>query len=267
MAESLALYGRFVAAAVRSQLQYRLSFALDAVGMFLVSFLDFLAVVIIFHNVPQLGGFSVREVAFLYATSAMAFSLADLVVGHLDTFPEYIRNGTFDVLLARPRGTLFQVVAADFHLRRLGKFLQGGAVLVYALATLDVAWDVGRAAMVAAMVVCGAVIYVAVWVFMICIVFWAVEGNETANAFTYGGQFLAQYPIDVYGQWTRRLLAYLIPAAFVSYFPSLYVLGKADPLGLPRFLQFSSPLVAVLAALAAGAMWRYAVRHYRSAGG
>jgi ABC-2 type transport system permease protein len=63
------------------------------------------------------------------------------------------------------------------------------------------------------------------------------------------------------------LLAYLIPMGFVVYFPALYVLDKPDPLGLPRFLQFSSPVIAVAAALVAGAMWRFAVRHYRSAGG
>ena len=36
-----------------------------------------------------------------------------------------------------------------------------------------------------------------------------------------------------------------IPLAFVCYFPALFVLGKADPLGLPRFLDFASPAVAV----------------------
>jgi ABC-2 type transport system permease protein len=267
VADSLALYGRFVSAAIRSQLQYRLSFALDAVGMFLVSFLDFVAVLIIFHNVPRLGTFTVEEVAFLYATSCMSFAIADLVVGHLDEFNDRIRTGNFDVMLLRPRSTLFQVVSADFHLRRLGKFTQGAVVFVYAVWALDVSWDAGRVAMTFAMVICGAVIFVSVWVFMICVVFWTVEGDETANAFTYGGQFLTEFPIDIYGRWVRRLLAYLIPMAFVAYFPALYVLDKPDPLGLPRFLQFSSPLVAALGAVAAGAMWRTAVRHYRSAGG
>jgi ABC-2 type transport system permease protein len=55
--------------------------------------------------------------------------------------------------------------------------------------------------------------------------------------------------------------------AFVAYFPALYVLDKPDPLGLPRVLQFLSPLVAVVAAGLAGLVWRAAVRRYRSAGG
>jgi ABC-2 type transport system permease protein len=47
----------------------------------------------------------------------------------------------------------------------------------------------------------------------------------------------------------------------------LFVLGKRDPLGLPRFLDFCSPLVALAAACVSGSVWRFAVRHYRSAGG
>jgi ABC-2 type transport system permease protein len=266
VAESLALYRRLVAAQVRAQLQYRLSFALDAVGMFLVSFLDFIVVLNNFSNMPQMGGFSVREVALLYGASGLSFALADLLVGHLDEFNEHIRTGSFDLFLLRPRGTLFQVMSADFHLRRLGKAVQALGILVYALVTLDIAWTAGRAAMLVVMIASGTAIFVSVWLFVICIVFWAVEGGETANAFTYGGHFLTQYPIDIYRSWLRRLLAYLIPMAFVAYFPALYVLDKPDPLGLPPFLRFSSPLVAVLAAVAAGSMWRFAVRHYRSTG-
>jgi ABC-2 type transport system permease protein len=79
--------------------------------------------------------------------------------------------------------------------------------------------------------------------------------------------FLTQYPVNVYDQWLRRFFAFVVPMAFVAYFPALYVLDKPDPLGLPQFLQFISPLVAVAVAAIAAAVWRTAVRHYRSAGG
>jgi viologen exporter family transport system permease protein len=267
VADSARVYLSLVSAAIRAQWQYRTAFVLDAVGMFFVTFLDFVAVLVIFHNVPRLGDFTVAEVAFLYALSAMAFALAEFVVGHLDVLSEYVRTGSFDVMLARPRGTLFQVLASDFRMRRLGQLVQGAAVFVYAVSELDIPWNAGRVGMVVLAVLSGAVIFSAIWVFVICIVFWAVEGRETASAFTYGGQYMTQFPIDVYSQWLRRFLAFIVPTAFVAYFPALYILDKDDPFGLPSALSFASPLVAVLAALAAGAMWRFAVRHYRSAGG
>ncbi len=267
MVEALSLWRRLVGAQIRSQLEYRASFALDLFGAFLISFLDFVAVLVIFRNVPRLGDWGVREVAFLYALSSISFALTDLAIGHLDQFPQRIRDGSFDVLLVRPRSTLFQVIASDFRLRRLGKAAQGALVLAYALAALHLHWTAARALVLLASVPAGVVIFASVWVVGGCIAFWTVDGGEFTNAFTYGGNFLAQYPIDIYGAWLRRFLAYLVPLGFVCYFPALYVLGKADPLDLPRPLELCSPAVALLTALVAGAVWRIAVRHYRSAGG
>ncbi len=267
MVEPVVLWRRLVGAQIRSQLQYRVSFVLDVTGAFLISFIDFLAVLVIFHNVPQLGSWSVHEVALLYAVSSISFALTDLAIGHLDQFPQKVRDGNFDIVLVRPRGTLYQVIASDFALRRLGKAIQGGLVLAYALASLQIHWTAGRALVLAVSVPAGSVIFASVWVVGACLAFWTTDGGEFTNAFTYGGTFMAQYPIDIYSAWLRRFLAYIVPLAFVCYFPALYVLGKPDPLGLPRALDFASPLVAVLAAVVAGTIWRAAVRRYRSAGG
>jgi len=264
--DSLVVYRRLIGAQIRSQLQYRLSFALDLTGTFLLSFIDFLAVLVIFHNIPRLAGWNVHEVALLYAMSSISFALTDLTIGHLDLFPQRIRDGTFDLLLVRPRGTLYQVIASELTLRRVGRIVQGLVVLVYALAGLRIDWSVGRVALLALMVPAGSVIYGSVWVTGACLAFWTTEGGEFTNAFTYGGNFLTQYPINIYSAWARRFLAYAIPMAFVCYFPALYILRKHDPLGLPSFLRFSSPLVAALAAVVAGTIWRIAVRHYRSTG-
>jgi ABC-2 type transport system permease protein len=265
--ESLALWRRLVGAQIRSQVQYRVSFGLELVGAFLIAFLDFLAVLVIFHNTPRLAEWTVQEVAFLYALSSITFALTDLLIGHLDLFPRLIRDGNFDVLLVRPRGTLFQVIASDFQLRRLGKAAQGVLVLVYALGALHIDWTPARVVVLLVSIPAGVLIFSAVWVAFGCLAFWTVDSGEFTNAFTYGGNFLAQYPIDIYGAWLRRFLAYLVPLAFVCYFPALYILCKHDPLGLPRVLQFLSPAVALAAACVAGAAWRFAVRHYRSAGG
>jgi ABC-2 type transport system permease protein len=266
VADALAVYARLVGAQVRSQLQYRASFALDLAGAFLISFVDFAAVLIIFDNVPQLDGWTLYEVAFLYGASSIAFALVDVVIGHLDLFPRMIRDGTFDALLIRPRGTLLQVVASDFSLRKLGKLAQAAFVLAYALAGLDVDWNAGRIAMTGVMVIAGALIFGAIWVAGATIAFWTIDAGEFTNAFTYGGNFLTQYPISIYGDWVRRFFAYLVPTAFVCYFPALYILDKRDPLGLPEALQFASPLVALAAAVVAGYIWRGAVRRYRSVG-
>lgn len=261
------LYLRLVRARLRAQLQYPTSFVLDVVGTFLISFTDFAAILIIFANVPQLGTWSVSEVALLYGMSCLAFALTDLVVGHLDLFPQTLRDGTFDLVLVRPRPALFMVLTADFQIRRLGRISQAALVLGFALATLRIEWTVERALVLAVAIATGALIFIAIWVAVICVAFWTVEGREAANAFTYGGVTLAQYPIEIYDRWVRRFFAYVVPTAFVAYFPALFILGKTDPLGFPGWFSFASPVVAVVATLAAVGVWGRAVGHYRSAGG
>ena len=267
MGDLLALYARLVAARLRSQLQYRTSFVLDVVGTFVISFLDFVAILIIFANVPQLGSWSVSEVALLYGIACLAFAITDLVVGHLDLFPQTLRDGTFDLVLIRPRPALFMVLTADFQIRRLGRISQAVVVLVFALTTLHLEWTAERAVVLGVAIVTGALIFIAIWVAVICIAFWTVDGHQAANAFTYGGVTLAQYPIEIYDRWLRRFFAYVMPVAFVAYFPALFILGKPDPLGFPAWASFVSPLVAAAAAVVASTVWQRAVRHYRSAGG
>jgi ABC-2 type transport system permease protein len=264
--ELLGIYRRLIGARIRSQLQYRLSFALNLLGAALISFLDFAAILVLFEQVDALGEWSVTEVAVLYAISSLSFALVDLAIGHLDLLPRMIREGDFDLVLVRPLGSLFQVVASDFALRRLGKFAQGLAVLVVAASQLELDWTPGRVAMLVLAVPTGAAIFAGIWVGMATVAFWLVDSLEVANAFTYGGNFVAQYPVNIFGPWLRRLVLFVVPVAFVSYFPALYVLDKEDPLGLPGALQFASPLVAIATCAAGGLLWRVAVRRYRSVG-
>ena len=261
------IYVRLIGARVRSQLVYRTSAVLQLLGAGLLTAVDFVAIAVIFANVSELGEWRLGEVALLYALATISFALTDIAIGHLDLFPQMIREGTFDQILVRPLPSLLQVIASDFAVRRFGKLLQGIAVLIYALIAVDVDWTLGRAFALPLAVVAGAVIYGAIWVALATVAFWIVDAIELVNAFTYGGSFLAQYPIGIFARWLRGLVVFVVPLAFVAYFPALYVLDREDTLGLPEGFQYASPVVAVLAALASAVIWRNAVRHYRSAGG
>jgi ABC-2 type transport system permease protein len=260
------VYRLLVGARIRAQLQYRLSLTLELAATTLLVFLDFVAILILFEQVDALAGWTVAEVALLYGIACVAFALTDLVIGHLDLLSSMIRDGTFDQVLTRPLPSLLQVVASDFSLRRVGKAIQGLAVLVVALAYLDVDWTVGRALMLPVAIVAGAVIYGAVWVALVTIAFWIVDAIEVVNSFTYGGNFLSEYPLNVFAGWLRSLVVFVLPVAFVAYFPALYLLDKPDELGFPDVLRFLSPVVAVLATLVAAVIWSAAVRRYRSVG-
>ena len=265
MTELAGIYVRLVGARIRGDLQYRASFVMFTVSQFLVAFLDFLAIAIIFSHIPRLAGWSLGEVLFLYGTTNVSFNLADLFISQVETLPYRVRTGTFDSMLIRPLGPLFQLATEEFALRRIGKVAQGVLVLVIAFGRLDVHWTAPRIAMTAVMIASGAVIFGCIWVATAAVNIWTIETTQFGNAFTYGGNFLSQYPFDVYASWLRRIFAYVIPVAFVNYFPALYVLNKPSTVAAP-VVRFLSPLVAAATVVLAGALWRVAIRHYRSTG-
>ena len=135
----------------------------------------------------------------------------------------------------------------------------------FSLTRVHINWTPLRAIVFVSMLIGGAVIFCSIWVATNAIAFWTMDAREVANSVTYGGNYLTNYPLHIFGTWLRRLLAYVIPLAFVNYFPALYVLEKESPIGTPA-LRFVSPVVAVAAVIVAGTVWKTAVRHYRSTG-
>ncbi|KAA2264604.1 ABC transporter permease [Solihabitans fulvus] len=255
-----------IAAKLRAQLSYRVSFALDCLGQALTQAMEMIAILVLFGRVSALGGFAVREVLVMYAFASISFGLSELVIGDLDRLSRYIRSGDFDVLLMRPLGTLPQLMVADVQLRRLGRALTGLAVLGYALSTMDIDWTAPRAFLVVLTPITGTAIFASIWVAACSVTFWLVDSSELPNTLTYGSGMFTSYPITVFGGWLRKLLAFVVPGAFVSYYPTLAVLGRPDPLGAPGWVSWLSPVVALVAMTAAGWLWRFAVRHYRGTG-
>ncbi|WP_345565649.1 ABC transporter permease [Streptomyces plumbiresistens] len=251
---------------IRSTLAYRVSFVMTVLGGLLVTGLDFVAILLMFSQVDVLGGYTLPEIAFLYGLSATSFGIADLTIGSAGRLGTRVRDGTLDTLLVRPAPVLAQVAADRFALRRVGRITQGALVLGYALVALDIGWTPVKVLMVPLMLVCGGVIFSAVFVAGAAFQFVAQDASEVQSAFTYGGQTLLQYPPTVFGKELVRGVTFVFPVAFVNWVPAAYVLGRSYPLGLPEWTAFASPLVAAVCCALAGLAWRTGLRSYRSTG-
>lgn len=259
-------YALLAAMWTRVSLSYRTSFVIMTVGQLLVTGLDFLAILVMFSNVDALGGFSLAEIAFLYGATSLCLGTADLLVGNVERLGTRIRMGSVDAMMVRPVPLYAQVCADEFALRRLGRMTQGLLVLGWAVASVHLDWSWGRALMMPLMLACGTVIFVALFTLGAAFQFWTSEASEVANAFTYGGGTLTQYPLTIFPAEGVKALTFIVPVAFVNWYPALYILGRRDPFGLPSALQFASPLAAVGLSVLAVLGWQAGVRRYRSTG-
>lgn len=262
----LRTYRRLVGARVRSDWQYRTSFFFFLASQTVVTALDLAVILVLFEVVPQLGGWSVEQVAVLYALTTLSFGLGDLFISQVETAARYIREGSFDRFLLRPLPTVLQLSASEFALRRIGRSIPAAVTLVVALTIADIDWTPDRILLVPVTVVSGTAIFGAVWVVTSSISFWAVGAQEVANSFTYGGSFAHQYPLHIYARWIRTALGWIVPMAFVAYVPAVHLLDAANPLDLPRWLAFMPPVVAVASVAVARWVWAAAIRNHQSTG-
>jgi ABC-2 type transport system permease protein len=260
------IYVKLIGARVRAQMQYRVSFVLMCISSATMTFIEFAAIVVLFSRVPRLAGWSLWEVALLYAIAETSFATAELAGSAFDDFQRRVAEGTFDRVLTRPLGAFFQVLADELALRRLGRAVQGGFVLTLALANLDLVWTADRIVVLVVALLSGVAIFFSIFVLAAAFCFWSVEGKEATHVFSYGGVTLADYPMDIYADWLRRFATFVLPLAFVSYYPALYLLDRPDPLGLPDWMRVLSPLAAVVLAGLAYVGWSLGVRHYQSTG-
>jgi ABC-2 type transport system permease protein len=264
--DGLRVYRMISAMWIRSTMAYRASFLMTTLGNFTATALDFVAIMLMFSRVDALGGYTLPQVAFLYGLSSTAFGLADLLLGSMEKLGRRVRDGTLDTLLVRPAPVLAQMAADQFGLRRLGRITQGVMVLVYGLATVDIDWTALKLLLMPVMILSGAGIFGAVFIAGAAFQFVAKDASEVQNAFTYGGTTMLQYPPTVFATELVRGVTFVFPLAFVNWLPATYVLGVPLPLGLPEWVAFLSPLVAVGCCALAGLAWRAGLRTYQSTG-
>jgi ABC-2 type transport system permease protein len=249
---------------IRASIAYPASFWIMTASSALLTLLDFVGLGLMFATIDNLAGFTLWEIALLYGASGIGIGVADLLIGSVEQIGQHVRTGTLDSMLTRPVPLLVQVCADRFALRRLGRITQ--AVVVFAWGAWHVDWTVSKVLVAALMCVSASAIFFALFVGISCIQFWTNDASEFANAFTYGGNTLTQYPLTIFPVEVVKSLTFVLPIAFVNWYPCLYLLDRDDPFGMPGWFAVAPPIVAAVLLGLAALAWRTGVRRYTSTG-
>lgn len=264
---AFALYGRYLAVSIRAQMQYRMSFLMGASGQFLATIIEVAAIWALFDRFGNLPNWNLAEVCFLYGIVNMAFAVADGMTAGFDEFGNYyIKTGNFDRLLLRPRSIVLQLLGHELALRRIGRLAQGLLVFIWGAANVDIDWSALTFALLLFTLVSGIAFFTALLIFQATLAIWTVESLEIMNTATYGGVQMAQYPMDIYSTWFRRVFTYVIPLSCVSYFPVLLIMGKSDPLGSSAVFQGIAPTLGFVFLGVSLIAFRLGIMKYQSTG-
>ncbi|MBN9391584.1 MAG: ABC-2 family transporter protein [Chloroflexi bacterium] len=266
MLDTTRLYFRLIGAQLRSRLQYKANLVIESFAQFLITFIDFAGVAVLFHQFPALQGWNLSEVAFLYGTSAVSFTLAQLVVRGFEQFDKYIQMGELDRVLVRPVSPFIQILGVELSLNRLGRLAQGLLVLAIGLGGVTIHWDFAKVGLFVMMLVAGAIIFVAVFIIGAVTTIWTVSTVEFTNIFTNGGNYLTSFPMSIYQEWFRNFFIFIVPLGFINFLPTLLILDKSGQSSLPSWLGWLTLPAALIFFGVALAIWNWGLRKYQSTG-
>lgn len=255
------LYLKFIGLHLKSEMQYKLSFLLTAIGQFLVSFNVLLGILFMFDRFHEVKGYRLSEVLLCYSVVLLSFSIAEMLFRGFDMFTSTISNGEFDRILLRPRNAILLVACSRIEFTRIGRMLQAIVMLAYGIVASRLPWDLSKVITLLLMIVCGSVIFGGVFIIHASICFFTIEGLEFMNILTDGAREHGKYPLDIYGKGVLRFCTFLVPYALFLYYPFHYLIGRVTD-----WYYILLPVIGCVFVLPCMMFWRYGVRHYQSTG-
>lgn len=255
------LYFKYIAILLKSQMQYKASFIMTALGQFLVSFTALLGIYFMFSRFHSVNGFTFSEILLCFSILLISFSVTECFVRGFDVFPRLIQSGNLDRILVRPRNEIFQVLTSNMDFSRIGRLIQSVLMLAYAVPASGIVWTFDKILTAVMMALGGMAVFAALFVLYAGISFFTIEGLEFMNIFTDGSREFGKYPLSIYGEGILKFFTYVIPIALFQYYPFLYLIGRSDNIGL-IFL----PLAGCWFMIPCYCFFKFGLKKYKSTG-
>lgn len=257
----LYLYPEYLKQNIKTMLEYKIDFVIGVFSTLLSQFYGIFFVWVIFENIKQINGWTFYQITFIYGLLTLAKGIDMFFFDNLHALGyEYVKEGTFDILMIRPISPLFQLVANYTQQDGIGLFILGAIVVAKSLAELNITLTLLDILLLIIFVISGAAIISA-----INLIF-ATTGFKTINSHVIMGsvnsfQEFAFYPLSMYPKVIGFILTWILPYAFVSYYPSDYFLNKQYGI-----LSVLTPFIAVVLWIIALRVWHWGLKNYESTG-
>ena len=222
-------------------MQYKTSFVLAVIGTFAANIVEFGAVLVLFGRIPHLAGWSLGEVALLWGMSAISFAMADMIATGFDVLPDQHPPGDVRSRADPAPWGLLPDPGRDHHVAPRRAHRAGRGRLRAGQSQLALTWTPDRVAMLALALACGAAIFFAIFVCGAAYSFWTVRGPGGDEHLHLRRDDDGQLPPGHLRGLAAPAVTFILPLAFVNYYPALYILGRPDPLGLPAGVAWLAP--------------------------
>ena len=254
-------YFRALSLHLKSELEYRTSFIFSFISQIIVFFSYYFVILSLFTKFSNIKGFTLYEVLLCFSIVQFGFSFNEVFARGLDKFDDLIIQGTFDRILLRPKNIIIQVLYNESDFVKISRIIHASIILVIALINLNIEWNIIKVICLFLMIISGILIFFSIFLLAASYCFITVQGLEVRNLFTDGGKHMAQYPIGIFSKGFIFFFTFIIPYAFVNYYPLLYIIGKSNNI----YYAFS-PLVLFIYLIPCIIVFYLGVKRYGSVG-
>ena len=265
--DTIHLIGVYTGTIMKSWFQYRVDTVLKSLTVFLREATGIIVIYFTLLKFDTLNGWNMHELLFLFSLLFLTYGILIIFFTGLRDFGGTVRNGGFDRFILRPRGLLFQLIFSNADwFAAIGHGGLGIVLFVITAGKVGITWSAGTIIYYIVAVIGGVMIQGAIFLFLATLNIYLLETNSLKELFYWNMRKFAGYPISIYSKWIQTIIIYIVPFAFVNYFPAQYLLRKEDMAGYPAIYMYLTPVVGVVLYLAAYGFWRYSLRFYKSSG-
>lgn len=219
------IYFHGMKTSLASRMAYRGDFFMSMIIMMVVELFGPLVTLLIYHNGASFPGWERHEVLLLQGTFLLSRGIAfPFFMGMVWNTIRRVQEGTYDLLLIKPRSILQMSIITAFDSEDLGKLIGGLLLFFYALKSVPalplVNWGVFLLLFVFSLIT-----MFAFGLFMTGLgIVWV--GNYRIYEIFISTMDFGLYPRSIFTKVFQAIITWVIPISLLGSFPASALLGK-----------------------------------------
>ena len=198
---------------------------------------------------------------FNFSIIWLGYSLAQFIGRGFDKFTSLINDGSFDLLLIRPRNLFLQIIGNDIYYEKITRIISSFVLFIYGSINIINEFSIFKFFVLITIILGSFFIIISLFIIGATVCFYTIQGIEFINIFTDGTKQVGQYPMGIFPKIIRKIFTIVIPITLINYYPIEYLSGRSNNI-LYGFL----PLISLMYFFPALIIFRHGLKKYKSSG-
>lgn len=255
------IYFKIISQDIKSKMSYREDFWISMIGMIATNLAGAFSFWLIFQSFPNINGWSYYEMLFLYGFALLAATPAQCLFDNNWSLRQQVYSGDFIKYCFRPINLFFYFMSEVFDVKGLGQLLVGVVAVVIAWNRLGIGISFAAVALFVLMVISASLFEIAVLNLGASACFW-IENSFFVLSLSTQLRDYAKYPITIFGNVMKAFFTFIVPIAFMAYYPSLIIIRPEEI----SILAWFTPVYGILFFYLSYKVWMKGAMSYSGTG-